>query len=290
MNKNKFSVIIPLYNKESYIKTTVESVLDQTYKFFELIIINDGSTDNSIDILQPFIQDERLKIIDKENSGVSASRNIGIQIAKYEWIAFLDADDIWRNEYLSEVNRMIESYPEATIIGMNYDCTVPFVHKRYKTEGYVENYFKINIQEYLFNSSSVIIKKDSLLNQKFRTDLSIGEDIEMWYRLAKNNTIAYCPTVLSFYRKSISNEMNRQRKSMIKSNWSFHLDFSSCKSKEEKKYLYKILASTCIISIRSKSYYDITLLMKKQGVFRVLYSLIEVTKQKINRRFQRVYE
>ncbi len=284
MNKNKFSVIIPLYNKEHYIISTLESVLNQTYNFFEIIIINDGSTDKSLEMLQPFTREERLRIINKRNSGVSASRNLGIEIAQYEWIAFLDGDDLWDKDYLLEANRMIVTYPEATIIGMNYDCTIPFVNKAYKTEGYIENYFKINLQEYLFNSSSVIIKKGSFVNEKFRTDLSIGEDIEMWHRLAKNNIIAYCPTIFSFYRKNISNEISRQRKSRMNTNWSFHLDFSSTSSKDEKKYLYKILGATCIISIRSGSCYDIILLIRKHGLSRVFFSAMQVIKQKLNRR------
>lgn len=282
MNEYWFSIIIPLYNKEEFIQSTVESVLNQSYHRYEIIVINDGSTDKSLDVLAPFINEEKLKVVNKVNSGVSASRNLGVKEAKYEWIAFLDADDLWKESYLSEVNRMINTYPIASIIGMNYDCTVPFVNKIYKKEGYIKDYYKISIQEYLFNSSSVALRK-SIFKQGFREDLSIGEDIEMWYRLAKNNIIAYCPYVLSHYRKNMRNEISRQKKSPIKLNWSYHLNFSSCKSKYEKQYLYKILAATCVISFKSKSFYDITLLVKKHGVRRVIYSIFIVIQHKIGK-------
>ena len=88
------SIIVPVYNASEFITKCIESVINQAYKDFELIIINDGSTDNSLEICQSFaIQDKRIKIVNKENSGVSTSRNIGIKESSGEWIMFLDADD-----------------------------------------------------------------------------------------------------------------------------------------------------------------------------------------------------
>src|SRR5687767_2996559 len=93
------TVIIPLYNKEKSILDTVYSVLNQTYKDFELLIINDGSKDNSLKVVQS-ISDPRVVIIDKPNGGVSSARNAGILNAKNEYLAFLDGDDIWHPEHL----------------------------------------------------------------------------------------------------------------------------------------------------------------------------------------------
>ena len=90
----QFSIIIPLYNKELSVWATVESVLKQTYPYFELIIVNDGSTDRSLEIARQFT-DNRITIIDVPNGGVSNARNIGISIANFEYITFLDADDLW---------------------------------------------------------------------------------------------------------------------------------------------------------------------------------------------------
>ena len=95
----KFSVIIPLYNKANYIKHTLLSVIQQSYSNFEIIVVNDGSTDNSLEIVQG-IHDFRLKIFSKKNEGVSAARNYGINKAVNPYIAFIDADDRWDSLYL----------------------------------------------------------------------------------------------------------------------------------------------------------------------------------------------
>ena len=87
-----FSVVIPLYNKELSIINTIQSVLDQTFQNFEIVVVNDGSTDRSVEMVEQF-NDPRIRIINKSNGGVSSARNRGIQEAKYELVAFLDADD-----------------------------------------------------------------------------------------------------------------------------------------------------------------------------------------------------
>lgn len=109
-----FSIIIPLYNKADYIAETLKSVLNQTYCDYEVIVVNDSSTDNSLEVASSF-QDERIHIYTKENEGVSAARNYGIMHAKYDYIAFLDADDIWESDYLECQKKLIEIYPDAGI-------------------------------------------------------------------------------------------------------------------------------------------------------------------------------
>ena len=98
-----FSVVIPLYNKEAYVAKTLNSVLNQTYRNFEVIIVNDCSTDNSLDVVKA-ARDHRIKIIEhSENKGLSASRNTGINAATHLYIAFLDADDYWDSTYLETI-------------------------------------------------------------------------------------------------------------------------------------------------------------------------------------------
>src|SRR5690606_38944730 len=97
------SVVIPLYNKEVYIKQTIENVLKQSYQEFEILVVDDGSKDNGPAIVKSFT-DSRIKLIQKINGGVSSARNVGIQNAKYEYIAFLDADDIWLPNHLEEIH------------------------------------------------------------------------------------------------------------------------------------------------------------------------------------------
>ena len=107
-----FSVIIPLYNKSHTIVRTLSTVLDQTYKEFEIIIVNDGSTDNGVQIIKDYTTDKRIRIIEQNNQGVSVARNIGVQHAKYELIAFIDGDDEWLSEYLSKMEEMQEAKDE----------------------------------------------------------------------------------------------------------------------------------------------------------------------------------
>src|SRR5574344_2444204 len=100
-NNIYFSVVIPLYNKATSITSTIQSVLAQSYAYFEIVIIDDGSTDNSVQNVK-LIDDRRIRLISKQNGGVSSARNVGIQNAKYDDIAFLDADDYLEPTYLEE--------------------------------------------------------------------------------------------------------------------------------------------------------------------------------------------
>ena len=118
-----FSVVIPLYNKEHTILRTLYSVLTQTCVEFEVIIVDDGSSDGSVGLIQKHIYDPRIKIISQSNQGVSVARNRGVNEARYAHIAFLDADDEWLPTYLEKVSEAISQYPEA---GMY--CT-PALHR-----------------------------------------------------------------------------------------------------------------------------------------------------------------
>lgn len=95
-----FSVVIPLYNKQYTIVNTLNSVLKQTFQDFEIVIVNDGSTDDSVRLISENFTDIRIKVINQQNAGVSAARNRGIEEAQSEWIAFLDGDDLWHEDYL----------------------------------------------------------------------------------------------------------------------------------------------------------------------------------------------
>ena len=112
MEKNEvlISVIIPLYNKEKTIVHTLSTVMSQTYKCFEVIVVNDGSSDDSVQLINDNFSDSRIRIISQENSGVSVARNKGVEEAKGDWIAFLDADDEWLPDYLSTLMNALIKY------------------------------------------------------------------------------------------------------------------------------------------------------------------------------------
>jgi glycosyltransferase involved in cell wall biosynthesis len=121
----RFSVIVPLYNKAPYVKKALESICAQTYKDFECIIVDDGSTDNSLAVVKEFVErfkilDFRFKILNQENAGVAVARNNGVAKSNGEYVCFLDADDWWEANYLEEMNRLIREYPEAGLYGCDY--------------------------------------------------------------------------------------------------------------------------------------------------------------------------
>lgn len=111
-----FSIIVPVYNKSRYLKDCIDSILAQSHTNFEIIAINDGSTDNSLDILNSY-DDSRLKIVTVKNGGVSRARNLGIDLATKEYITFVDADDKLSSDYLEVYSKTIEATDSDIIIG-----------------------------------------------------------------------------------------------------------------------------------------------------------------------------
>ena len=115
-----FTVVIPLFNKERHIERAVRSVINQTFQDFEIIVVDDGSTDNSVEEVLK-IKDNRIKLIKQKNGGVSSARNKGIDESRFEYIAFLDADDAWKPNFLESINGVIEQYPKAGAYCTSYD-------------------------------------------------------------------------------------------------------------------------------------------------------------------------
>lgn len=172
------SVIIPLYNKEHFIAKTINSVLKQTYTEFELIIINDGSTDKSADIAMK-IKDERIKLINQTNKGVSIARNTGIYIAQGTFIAFLDADDEWCPEYLETMYQLTIKYPNYSVF-----CTGQInraIHTLPKGISIIEDHCKYN---YVFFTGCMFIRKKIFQEVGvFKEGIQLGEDRDMWLRI-----------------------------------------------------------------------------------------------------------
>ncbi|WP_461491854.1 glycosyltransferase family 2 protein [Pontibacter sp. HJ8] len=204
-----FSIVIPLYNKEICIADTLHSVFSQTYGDFEVLVVNDGSTDQSLSVVQRF-KDPRLKIFSKENGGVSTARNYGIERAQYNHVAFLDADDGWDSNYLAEMHKLIERYPEC---GM-YNCAYRRVKKNkiYTEspnipEGLIENYFKttLTLNDMISWTSATIIKKDVIKKTGgFPVGMVSGEDCFMWCKIAINYPVAFSHKIMATYNMMLS--------------------------------------------------------------------------------------
>lgn len=205
------SVVIPLYNKDEYIVDTVASVLDQKFQDFELIIIDDGSTDDSVSEVEKHFSDPRIKLVRRQNKGVSIARNEGIQISKNQWIAFLDADDWWADNFLAEISEAIRLFPEKRLFASGRSRVFKSGEERYKNrfipaEGktdLVDHFQVITKAHPPINSSNVVIHK-SLFEEKgyFRSGMSRHEDHDLWLRLCSEEEIVFVNKNLSFYRKA----------------------------------------------------------------------------------------
>lgn len=202
-----FSIVIPLYNKEQNVKKTIDSILNQTFKDFEVLVVNDGSTDGSAEIVTRF-KDCRIRLINQENSGVCVARNNGIKSSKFDWIAFLDADDFWEENYLEEIYKAILLYPQNKIfIGgqmlHHKGKTRRLINNIYSNENdiYKINYFKsIGLYDSLISSSNVVIRKDHFhKNGYFIPGHKKYEDINLWIRLCVGETPIYINKHLSNY-------------------------------------------------------------------------------------------
>lgn len=205
------SVVIPLYNKEKSIASTLQSVYEQTYTDYEVVIVNDGSTDGSANVVKDFvsrmkIEDWRLKIVSQENAGVSAARNRGIMEARGEYVAFLDGDDLWDKDFLKELVRLMEDYPEKSIYGLG--CAKIFGDEIPTDEGKTyyrgESRWDWNTMAYT-GSSACVKKQDAIAVGLFDTRMTHGEDYDLWWHLQFKNGGACYSKPFAYYRQDAEN-------------------------------------------------------------------------------------
>ncbi|MBU2927348.1 glycosyltransferase family 2 protein [Winogradskyella psychrotolerans] len=200
-----FSVIISVYNKEKHIQSTIESVLHQTFKDFEIIVINDGSTDNSEKIINAF-NDERITLITTPNQGASNARNSGIKAAKSDYIALLDGDDTWDSSYLQHMYDAIQKFPNSKLfstgLAQKYkDKITPVNYSFIQTETHgLHNYFEASKKYTLITSSSVVFNT-SILEKTgvFDTEIATGEDTDLWIRFGLHFSVLFINKPLACY-------------------------------------------------------------------------------------------
>lgn len=203
------SVVIPLYNKERQIAATLRSVLGQTFRDFEIVIVNDGSTDGSATEAKK-LEDPRIRLLEQENAGVSAARNRGAAEAKGEFIAFLDADDAWRPDHLQTLYGLSRKYPQCGVFACRYELVdsngahTPAVIRKLPfagEDGVLTNYFNA---AYCSSpplwTSAVMVRKEALRTVGgFPVGISHGEDLLTWAKLAAGYDIAYCKKSTAYY-------------------------------------------------------------------------------------------
>jgi len=212
-----FSIVIPVFNKEKFVASTLKSVLAQTFTDYEIIMVNDGSTDDSETIIQS-IQDDRIHYFFKENEGVAIARNFGIEKAKGDYICFLDADDYWFPMFLKTMNHYIQKLPDQMVFG----CAIEIETKNKsfaahysienKSDFEVVNFFDASQRECVLWTSSVAIHKSVFVAiGNFDTKIKKGEDTEMWIRIGLQYPIVFIWKILAKYgydENSISRNLN----------------------------------------------------------------------------------
>lgn len=239
-----FSVVIPLFNKKLSIRQTIQSVLDQTFKKFELIIVNDGSTDGSQDVVREFT-DPRIRLINQKNSGVSAARNRGIREARYDWIAFLDGDDLWTKDHLEEVNRMITLFPNEKVFTTSYRTDLQNEPKEDQNSFEVQkldNFFYEAMKGSVIGASRGVIHKQCFDEAGgFNESLTIWEDKDLWLRLARKYDFVKSQKITSIYRTKAENKsflfFNIYKHGL------FHYNFDSSTSEEETLYVKDVITT-----------------------------------------------
>ncbi len=203
------SVVMPAYNAEKYIAEAIESVLAQTFEDFEFIIINDGSTDNSLAIMEQYrAKDVRIKVYSHENIGVGSSLNRAMETAKGKWIARIDADDIMLPDRLEKQLHYLEANPAVDVLS----CWAYYINRKGKVIGKLIHPTDLNSEEdnkrYLQSNKivhvlqpAVMMRKEIILRLGGYKSISPSEDIELWNRLIEQGAIIVCmQEILMKYR------------------------------------------------------------------------------------------
>lgn len=208
----EISVIIPLYNKAPYIKRALDSVLSQTVQDFEVIVVNDGSKDGGDKIVEEY-GDSRIRLINQENQGVSAARNHGVDAAKAELVAFLDADDEWLPEFLETILRLQKKWPDVGLYGTGWynhysKKIIKKCHNNSLPQGdcLVDSPFKCVVKDgdFPISASTVVISKSVVQTVgPFKVGTPYGEDLEYWSRIALYYPFACNSEAHAIYYKNI---------------------------------------------------------------------------------------
>ncbi|RNC69641.1 MAG: glycosyltransferase [Desulfuromonadales bacterium] len=224
----RISVVMPCHNAASHLLRGVASVLEQTYGSVELIVINDGSTDNSLDILGG-IRDNRLKIINQPNRGVSAARNRGIAEATGDYVAFLDTDDAWRTDCLEKLHEALRSVPDAAVaycgwqnVGLAGGRGEPYIPSDYEGADKVTKLLRgCPWPIHAALTRTVLLREVG----GFDETMSHAEDYKLWLSLAGRSRIVRVPEVLAFYHFHGGAQATKNRERSALAEWRVKGDF-----------------------------------------------------------------
>ena len=211
----RFSVIIPLYNKAPYVAKAINSVLAQTFADYELIIMDDGSKDDSFSIALKMIEGHgRCHLYRQKNAGVSMARNNGVALSQGDYLCFLDADDWWEPTFLEEMSKLIKEFPGAGIYGTNYTIVNETKHKTRVApigvedgfeKGYI-NYCQVYAKTLAMTLTSISVAIPRPIFDEmhgFPQGIKLGEDFLLWIRIALKYKVAFLNKPLAFYNQDV---------------------------------------------------------------------------------------
>ena len=211
----RFSVIIPLYNKAPYVAKAIGSVLAQTFTDYELVIMDDGSKDDSFDIAKKAINGQsHCRLFRQQNAGVSMARNNAVALSQGEYLCFLDADDWWEPMFLEEMSKMIDAFPEAGIYGTNYTIVNEAKHKTRVAsvgvepgfeKGYI-NYCQVYAKTMYMPLTSISVAIPRVVFDEmggFPQGIKLGEDFLLWIRVALKHKVAFLNKPLAYYNQDV---------------------------------------------------------------------------------------
>ena len=211
----RFSVIIPLYNKAPYVAKAIQSVLAQTFSDYELIVVDDGSKDDSAAIASQIIEGrQNCRLIHQDNMGVSMARNNGVAASHGDYLCFLDADDWWEPTFLEEMSQLIEEFPEAGIYGVNYTIVNETKHKTRVAQIGVEEGFEKGYINYcqayaktmympLWTGAVCIPQTIFEEMEGFPQGIKLGEDFLLWIHIALKYKVAFLNKPLAYYNQDV---------------------------------------------------------------------------------------
>ena len=212
MDKPFFSIIIPSYNRANILPKTIKSVLKQTFNNWELLIVDDGSTDNTKDVIEN-INDDRIRYIFQKNAERSAARNNGINNSRGEWICFLDSDDSYKENHLNNFYKEILKQKASSENPIMYVSEQEnYFVKKNKKENHFSNYNKINIPHFFAKESVVpgriCVKKEILKEFKFDENIVIVEDADLWFRISCHYNVKFLNEATFVYHIHEDNSIN----------------------------------------------------------------------------------
>ena len=212
-----FSVIVPLFNKEPFILETLKSIINQSFQDFEVILVDDGSTDFGLQEVKK-LNDPRLKVFSQENKGAGVTRNNGINMANAPYIALLDADDSWHENHLLELKKQIDMFPNAGLYCNNYEIFYSELVSRKAQFNFefskdciiVKDYFKASIINSVAWTSAVAFSKNKFEDVGgFDPKLKTAQDLDLWIRFALKYEVSFNPNITMSYKFHITNSLSK---------------------------------------------------------------------------------